>query len=160
MLSLALAIVASTATGEMSVATVRDVQLAAMNSEMMPQPAPISSVLAILFGSIALILRMKNSELEFGQRVVDPGRHVDHQAVGVDPLRHRLPAHERFMGVGDIELGRGDKLGNPELAQNGGPRRPDPPLVEVSDTHLTSPSFVGATISRRSGAQSNEAATV
>ena len=32
----------------------------------MPQPAPISSVLAIRFGFIALMLRIKNSELESG----------------------------------------------------------------------------------------------
>ena len=66
MLSCALSIVAWTAIGEMSVATMRDVQLAAMNREMIPQPAPISSVLAIRFGFIALMLRMKNSELESG----------------------------------------------------------------------------------------------
>ena len=91
----------------------------------MPQPAADLERLGDQFGFIALILRMKNSELEFGQRVVDPGRHVDDQAVGEDPLRHRLAAHQRFMGGGDVELGRGDQIGNPELAKNGGPRRPD-----------------------------------
>ncbi len=88
----------------------------------MPQPAPISSVLLIRFGSIALMLRMKNSELEFGQRVIDPRRHVDDEPVGVDSLRDRLAAHQRRMGRGDVELGRVHQTRHAKLAKDGLPR--------------------------------------
>ena len=100
-------------------ATVRDVQLAAMNSEMMPQPAPISSVLAIRFGSMALMLRMKNSELEIREGMIDTSRHIDDQAVGMDSLRDRLAADKRLMRRLDVETLRIHQIGQAELSQDG-----------------------------------------
>ena len=76
------------------------------------------------------MLRMKNSELEFGKRVIDAGRHVDHQTVGQDALRHGLPAHERVMGGGDVEDRGVDQIGQAELAKHGLPRAD--PVVEYS----------------------------
>ena len=76
-----------------------------------------------------------------GQRVVHPGRNIDHQTIGVDSLRNRLAADQRLMGGLDIELRGADEVGNPQLAENGGPRRRNPPLgLEISDVHMTSPS--------------------
>ena len=54
--------------------------------------------------------------------MVDPGRHVDDEAVGEDPLGHGLPAHEGGVGGGDIEDRGVDQFGKAELAQNGKPR--------------------------------------
>ena len=54
------------------------------------------------------MLRMKNSELEVGQRVVHPGRHIDHEAVGEDALGDRLATNERFMRDGNVERRRAD----------------------------------------------------
>ncbi len=93
----------------------------------MPQPAPISSVFLIRLWSIALMLRMKNSELEFGKRMIDPGRDVDHQAVGQDALGHGLTADQGVMGGGDVENRRIHQFGQAQLAKDGLPRA-DPVL--------------------------------
>ena len=49
------------------------------------------------------MLRMKNSELEFGQRVVHPRWHIDDEAVGEDALGDRLATNQGFMRGGNVE---------------------------------------------------------
>ena len=135
MFSLALAIVASTATGEMSVATVLDVQFAAMKSEMIPQPPRFRA-----FWRSARVHRLDIANEKFGtrvgQRMVDPRRDVNDQAVGANSLRNGLAAHERFVSRGDVELRRAHQIGDAELAKNGGPRLNPALDVEVLDIHV------------------------
>ena len=63
---------------------------------------------------------MKNSELEFGQRVVDARRDIDHEAIGEDPLGDRLAADKGFMRGGNVEHPRVDEIGNSKLPKDGG----------------------------------------
>ena len=88
---------------------------------------------------------MKNSELEFGQRMVHTRGNIDDEAVGKYPLGHCLTANQRLMCGGNVEHRRIDQIGNSKLPQNrGAPRRNTPLDLEIPDIHLTSPYTYGA----------------
>ena len=77
---------------------------------------------------------MKNSELEFGKRVIDPGRDVDHQTVGQNALGHGLTADEGVVSGGDVEYRCVDQIGQAQLAKHGLPRAD--PVLNIHNVRL------------------------